>query len=749
MKELAKKTKTEINFNVQEQYFEIKGRSQQTCDDTSKIIESNLLPQLNTLVDENKFKGTFEDIESIASAPVTPATYSPISNSPSTSSLTSQTSPQIHRAVGRPLDIEAAVKNSDRKEGRFRGYYETESDGGDSDDDEYVETFKFAKNIADPNEVLIGPPVNNGRPAEYLRIIGNDTDTECCLIDRQIKIVGTSEEAVKEALERFKNLQTIYKRRKRSTIIVPCVHCPDEAAPPFGLYFCSLERYVHHQQYTNILNHPGKPLHVIIPSFKNNAGAFQKPAELIDAPRQPSVAMMQQRQQQQQQQQWAQRQQEQAKRQQQLSLEEQMRLASFQHKPVSFGNPDIGMAPDQSPLWGENKSFVVRPSEQSVLKQQQQQQQKFQQQQQHSPAPATPVDDFPALPTAPRVTTQKKGPARRVMRLTNQKASPAAASRQSSISHLQAVKEYNLFNIKSALEDGLNGVRGFKGDIKLSAKMGKIFWTKITPEIQKQIWNFQDLKDILVKEHGIQPHFNDLTTTSDDIIGRMSDILPSPYSRSAYFEIHAQARNQPVLPYQPVVMYMQQGVVEIKKVVTATNKVVEIDWVSLNRKFDFQLLLQTEQTARHDVKPYSTFIKKVSVSPVTRQITYENVPDFLEVEYILLKQTTKYRIHFPFVVEITRVEKLPLSAQKFGSYGIDKILGDTGKGQVWYDMEVYYSTYDEIFKSNNSLPAGKLASWTVEDIVGRDSSDALVEYIRCLLMIVEKYEETLKKSEQK
>jgi alanyl-tRNA synthetase len=63
----------------------------------------------------------------------------------------------------------------------------------------------------------------------------------------------------------------------------------------------------------------------------------------------------------------------------------------------------------------------------------------------------------------------------------------------------------------------------------------------------------------------------------------MSETLPSPYSRSAYFEIHAQARNQPVVPYQPVVLYMNQGVVELKKVFVATNKVTEIDWCSLSR----------------------------------------------------------------------------------------------------------------------------------------------------------------------
>lgn len=99
-------------------------------------------------------------------------------------------------------------------------------------------------------------------------------------------------------------------------------------------------------------------------------------------------------------------------------------------------------------------------------------------------------------------------------------------------------------------------------------------------------------------------------------------------------------------------------------------------------------MLSTEETTRSDVKPFSTFLRKISISPVTRQITYENVPDFLEVDYILSRQTTKYRIFFPLVVEITRIEKLPLIPQKYDKYGIEKILGDTGNGQVWYELEV-------------------------------------------------------------
>jgi alanyl-tRNA synthetase len=63
----------------------------------------------------------------------------------------------------------------------------------------------------------------------------------------------------------------------------------------------------------------------------------------------------------------------------------------------------------------------------------------------------------------------------------------------------------------------------------------------------------------------------------------ISEVLPAPYGRTAYYEIHAQARNQPIVPYQPVIMYMNQGIVELKKVVVATNRVTEIDWCSLER----------------------------------------------------------------------------------------------------------------------------------------------------------------------
>ena len=90
----------------------------------------------------------------------------------------------------------------------------------------------------------------------------------------------------------------------------------------------------------------------------------------------------------------------------------------------------------------------------------------------------------------------------------------------------------------------------------------------------------------------------------------------------------------------------------------------------------------------HGIKDVYSFL--FLSSPITSQLTYENVRDFLEVDHILYKQKTRYRIHFPFLVEITRVERIPIKLQPSNGYGTEKYHGLTGKGEVWYDFQVMY-----------------------------------------------------------
>lgn len=65
-------------------------------------------------------------------------------------------------------------------------------------------------------------------------------------------------------------------------------------------------------------------------------------------------------------------------------------------------------------------------------------------------------------------------------------------------------------NTTNSLCNRLNGIRGFKGKIKLSAKLGKVLWTNLTPEIQKQMWGLRDTKDIVMAQRGVEPRFSEM-----------------------------------------------------------------------------------------------------------------------------------------------------------------------------------------------------------------------------------------------
>jgi hypothetical protein len=86
-----------------------------------------------------------------------------------------------------------------------------------------------------------------------------------------------------------------------------------------------------------------------------------------------------------------------------------------------------------------------------------------------------------------------------------------------------------------------------------------------------------------------------------------------PHSKSDTFEFHCSARNQPRLGYKPIVLHMNPVAVDVRKVVISEKVVTEVDWVSLDRKYDFQMVLTAKQLVRQNVKPYTSFIKWVSI----------------------------------------------------------------------------------------------------------------------------------------
>ncbi|KAI8068342.1 hypothetical protein BC940DRAFT_326170 [Gongronella butleri] len=636
---------------------------------------------------------------------------------------------------------------------------ETESEGSESEDETFTETFKFAKNIVNPMEVINSIQLSSKQPINFLKTIEKDTGTECYLDEatRQIHISADTEESAKMALERFKVLQFAYKRRRRPKLTLVCIH-PNPANPqPFSLYFASLERYRYRE---SVYLHGVRvvPFYVLLPVFQDPSGKFLPPADLL-----PPAQHQQQQQHQQQ------------RRLSQQQPYKQQAMASSRAGPSTRPAPPqlyqqqqqnqrhpqgYGAAPPASPSHGRQSAMSTTSTDTTLYDTDSNDAsvptwggnriQAPSSNHAYSPAaerwettasPNLSTSDFPGLPGKPTKPTvhQGKPQQRRVIRITPQKSSNGASN--TSVS--EQCRQYNYHNAKQVLTEALETARCIKGDIRFGAKYGKVLWSNIPQDSLKRIWQKEDIKDLAMKEMGITPVFSNVTTADYDTNERLENSLPDFYSRTACFEIHAQARNQPHVPYQPVVMTVNPGAVGLQKVVVRSDCIAEIDWVNLESKFDFQMYLHADELGRVDVKPYNTFEKKLSVNIQNRHMTYENVPDFLQVTDIYFKETKKLRLHFPFVAEITRVEQLPLISDPNTTYGVEKILAATGDGAVWYDCQVFYTSHNEHFKHNQHLSVGTLAPWTVEDILGPDRrtpgseiKDPLEDYIACLLIIL-------------
>lgn len=431
----------------------------------------------------------------------------------------------------------------------------------------------------------------------------------------------------------------------------------------------------------------------------------------------------------------------------------------------------------QPPLWGLDREFnTVSNTGQKDYIPNDRLAQAF------TPPPATAANakmtmlrDFPLLQTDPKrssvsstssspsISSPKKvsgyrpslsignSPKQRVLRIVPQKTAaipPSSTPSRPLNDQINMIKDYNYNNIKVALSNGLESVRGFNGELKLFAKIGKVLWTVRSPEVHHRVWSYDQIIDIVMREYSTLSKFTSMTTNEESIINLLaSDQVIGDahcHSKTAIYEFHGSARNSPSLPYKPMVLHMNQGIIDVRKVVLHEQTITEVDWVSLDRRYDFKLALTAKHLVRCDVKPYTTFIKWVSVCPITRQMSFENVPNFLEVEYVLFKQTTRYTYGIPFIIDIIRVEKVPTVPVENSK----KINAFPGTGEAWYDFEIHNTSNDAPFKSNLKLDIGCEAPWKVEDILQSNdpANDTITNYVKNLITFIERIEHTLNSS---
>lgn len=128
-------------------------------------------------------------------------------------------------------------------------------------------------------------------------------------------------------------------------------------------------------------------------------------------------------------------------------------------------------------------------------------------------------------------------------------------------------------------------------------------------------------------------------------------------------------------------------------------------------------------------------------SPISLLMTFEEIPNLLRVKYILLKETARYKIIYPFIIEVTQVENVPFTHVS----NSNKLKASPRTGNVWYDFEIRNTENDKSFEVNKALEVGKEANWTADEILKLtegDSSmaDTITQYVTTLLLFIEKIE---------
>ncbi|CAG8476592.1 5941_t:CDS:10 [Funneliformis caledonium] len=171
----------------------------------------------------------------------------------------------------------------------------------------------------------------------------------------------------------------------------------------------------------------------------------------------------------------------------------------------------------------------------------------------------------------------------RTKQMFNQK-NPNSNNRPDGPTPGKMIRDYNFTIIKNAMKEVLENVRVHKGEIRFYGCLGKVMFPKVPEQVRRKLWEFNDLKDVIGSEYGVNPMFNRIATFDDNIVEKFARVLgPNSAQKSAHFEVIADATNTPHGAYSKVFMYVKMGYVSLEKVMLPWNSPVEIDWTILDR----------------------------------------------------------------------------------------------------------------------------------------------------------------------
>ncbi|XP_065842102.1 uncharacterized protein [Oscarella lobularis] len=209
------------------------------------------------------------------------------------------------------------------------------------------------------------------------------------------------------------------------------------------------------------------------------------------------------------------------------------------------------------------------------------------------------------------------------------------------------IHEDNLLFVRQCMLEKLKKLQTYQGQIRIEARMGKLLWTDVPPEIASSEYDILEFEGDIVPQ--LKSSFATYVSTSPEDV---SEDLDEPTVLDTY-DFKVSLRELRRLDLR--VTKTDDGSLECYAAYKNEEKVFVANWVFLEGQHDVRLSLNTRELVSLDEPLIQQFTKSINIGANGR-VSFKIIPGF-RVHFIRHKVKSSYVIENKLCVAISKVDE--------------------------------------------------------------------------------------------
>ncbi|KAI9294454.1 hypothetical protein K502DRAFT_342437 [Neoconidiobolus thromboides FSU 785] len=300
-------------------------------------------------------------------------------------------------------------------------------------------------------------------------------------------------------------------------------------------------------------------------------------------------------------------------------------------------------------------------------------------------------------------------------------------------------RKYNWDFLHKELVHGLGEASSHYGEVDLKIKFGKIFYIIPNLNVNKKIWDYTSINDIVMNQYKSQTYFFNCLSEDESVILKVKNFLSNVITSHKVFELKGMIKQMNNNEMKPIKIYISYFTMQLIKVISSKHYHTKINWSSLDRKLDFQISLSTRVLLPVKLKWIKTFLNSFTCNPKDQSIAYKNIPGILKINSIKLKTKEGFKLTENIGCDLNRIEVYNLIKEDDDN----KVNGylDHNHLPPYYQLETYHRDWSKYFQGNKGLLLGERVQWQPLHILGDTQENVkLLEVVKTSIRLVEQIE---------